>query len=250
MAFSPSSRGRLTTYDLGRFPGATLFDRLARAVCRAGCLPRKELYEAWEVGRRVRRLFRGGRVVDLGGGHGLLAHVLLLLDDSSPEALVVDKVLPPSGAKVQEAIVEGWPRLAGRVIRVASALEAVEIRPADVVVSIHACGALTDLVLERAATARARVAVLPCCHDLETCDAGGLTGWLDGPLAIDAVRAVRQQQRGYRVWTQMIPGEITPKNRLLMGAAREPCSPGSTASSPAITGDQKIRSQEGVRETL
>ena len=77
--FSHSSRGRLTDRDLDRFPAGTLFDRLARAVCHAGCLPRKELYEAWEVARRVRRLFRGGRIVDLGGGHGLLALVMLII---------------------------------------------------------------------------------------------------------------------------------------------------------------------------
>src|SRR6185295_5677620 len=93
--FSPSSRARLTERDLDRFPGPTLFHRLARAVCRGRCLPRKELYEAWEMARRVRRQFRGGRVIDLGAGHGLLAHVMLLLDDSSPGALVVDKALAP-----------------------------------------------------------------------------------------------------------------------------------------------------------
>ena len=59
--FDPASRGRLTTYDLARFPGDTLFDRIGRAVCHAGCLPRKELYEAWEVARRTRRLFRDNR---------------------------------------------------------------------------------------------------------------------------------------------------------------------------------------------
>ena len=104
MTFSPSSRGRLTDRDLDRFPSETLFDRLARAVCHAGCLPRKELYEAWEMGRRVRRRLRGGRIVDLGGGHGLLAQVLLLLDDSSPSAIVVDKTLPPSSAAVHDAL--------------------------------------------------------------------------------------------------------------------------------------------------
>ena len=62
----------------------------------------------------------------------------------------------------------------------------------------------------------ARVAVLPCCHDLETCDAGGLTGWLDGALAVDVLRATSLAQRGYRVWTQQIPREITPQNRLLL----------------------------------
>ncbi len=225
MAFSPSSRGRLTRHDLGRFPGDTLFDRLGRVLCGAGCLPRKELYEAWEVARRVRRLFRGGRVVDLGGGHGLLAQAMLLLDNSSPNALVVDPVLPPSGAKVHAALVEAWPRLAGRIAFVESPLENVELKGTDVVVSCHACGDLTDRVLDRAASARARVAVLPCCHDLATCDTGPLAGWVDRPLAIDVLRAVRLEQRGYRVWTQTIPATITPKNRLLLAAPITPDLP-------------------------
>jgi hypothetical protein len=219
-SFSPSSRGRLTDRDLGRFPGQTLFDRLARAVCHAGCLPRKELYEAWEVARRARRHFRGGRVVDLAGGHGLLGQVMLLLDDSSPSAVIVDKTLPASTSRLHDAIVEAWPRLAGRVTFASAPLETVEIGADDIVVSSHACGALTDLVLERACGAWARVAVLPCCHDLAVNDAGALTGWIDAPLAIDIRRAQRLQERGYDVRTQAIAADITPKNRLLMGAPR------------------------------
>ena len=218
MDFSPSSKARLTDRDLDRFAAETLFDRLARAVCHAGCLPRKELYEAWETARRVRRLFRGGRVVDLGGGHGLLAHVMILLDDTSPAALVVDKVSPPSAARVQAALVAVWPRLAGRVSYATSELENIDLLETDVVVSNHACGRLTDLVLDRAVAARARVAVLPCCHDLAACDTGDLAGWVDRPLAIDIVRALRVRQQGYRVWTQEIPASITPKNRLLLAA--------------------------------
>jgi hypothetical protein len=216
--FSPSSRGRLTDRDLDRFPDDTLFHRVARAVCHAGCLPRKELYESWEMARRVRRLFRGGRVLDLGGGHGLLAHVLLLLDDSSPSALVVDKALPPSSRKLHDAIVQAWPRLSGRMTFAEHALDEIEILASDVVVSSHACGALADAVLNRAVAARARVAVLPCCHDLATGDAGGLSGWIDPCVAIDVMRATRLTREGYRVWTQTIPAEITPKNRLLLGA--------------------------------
>jgi hypothetical protein len=215
--FSPSSRGRLTDRDVDRFPEDTLFHRVARAVCHAGCLPRKELYEAWEMARRV-RLFRGGRVIDLNAGHGLLAQVMLLLDDSSPRALVVDKTLPPSSTKLHEVLVQAWPRLSGRIAFVASSLEDLEIVDTDVVVSSHACGALTDRVLNRAVAARARVAVLPCCHDLASGDAGGLSGWVDGPVAIDIVRAMRLTQQGYRIWTQTIPADITPKNRLLLGA--------------------------------
>lgn len=212
-----SSRNRLTEQLLPRFAGDTLFDRIARAVCRAGCLPRKELYEAWEVARRVRRRFRGGRVVDLACGHGLLAQILLLLDASSPQALAIDRRLPASSVKLQQSLTESWPQLAGKVQFLEGDLEGLALQPSDLVVSVHACGGLTDRVLELAIAARARVAVLPCCHNLEAADLGGLEGWLDGPLALDVTRAARLRSQGYRVFTQQIPADITPQNRLLLG---------------------------------
>jgi hypothetical protein len=214
--FSPSSTARLTIHDLDRFRDETLFHRIARAVCQTGCLPRKELYEAWEVARRVRRLFRGGRVVDLGAGHGLLAHIMLVLDDSSSAATIVDRVLPPSSAAVHASMVQAWPRLGGRIEFVSGAFEAVALRATDIVVSSHACGSLTDRVLELAVEARARVAVLPCCHHFASDEVRALSGWLDGSLAIDVARAMRLEQRGYRIWTQSIRADVTPKNRLLL----------------------------------
>jgi hypothetical protein len=224
-SFSHGSKERLTEHDLGRFTGDTLFDRIARAVCRAGCLPRKELYEAWEVARRTRRLFRGGRVVDLGAGHGLLGQVLLILDDSSPEVLAVDAHLPASAARLHDALLETWPRLRGRVTFAEGALDAATVRPEDVVVSSHACGHLTDVVLDLAVAALARVSVLPCCHHLDQKPSPDLTGWVDGALAIDVMRAVRLERQGYRVWTQTIPPEVTPKNRLLLAAPLAPFAP-------------------------
>jgi hypothetical protein len=191
---------------------------VGRAACEAECLPRKELYEAWEVARRTRRLFRGGRVVDIGGGHGMLAQFMLLLDDSSPAAIVVDTSLPPSSATLSDALQRAWPRLAGRVTFVQDDFAAVALASSDVIVSSHACGALTDRVLDAAVRAGARVAVLPCCHDLDASDRGDLDGWIDGPLAVDVMRAVTLRRRGYRTWTQQIPADITPKNRLLLGA--------------------------------
>jgi len=234
MRFAPSSRARLTTHDLGRFSGSGLFDRIGRALCLAGCLPRKELYEAWEVARRARRLFRGGHVIDIGAGHGLLAQMLLLLDDSSPGAVAVDVAVPGSAARVHDALVRAWPRLAGRVrwtgapdpraggrvprgethaAMMPGALvmpSDVTAGPGDIVVSCHACGALTDQVIEFALARRAHLAVLPCCHDVDTCDVGDLTGWMDPALAIDATRVARLRAAGYRVRTQSIPTEISP----------------------------------------
>ena len=100
-------------------------------------------------------------------------------------------------------------------------VEEVDLRSSDIVVSVHACGGLSDVVLDRASSARARVAVLPCCHDLDVNDDGVLAGWIDGPLAVDVVRALRLKQRGYRTWTQSISDDITPKNRLLIGEPRD-----------------------------
>jgi SAM-dependent methyltransferase len=212
----PSSHSRLTTKLLPLFAGDTLFDAIARAVCRAGCLPRKELFEAWEVARRVRRRFRGGRIVDLACGHGLLAQILLLLDDTSPNALAVDLRIPQSAAKLRDAILTGWPRLQDRIQFLETDIVELPLQADDLVVSVHACGGLTDMILDRAVEARARIAVLPCCHSLDDADLGGLEGWMDGPLAMDATRVFRLREKGYRVFTQRIPPEITPKNRLLL----------------------------------
>jgi len=217
-----ASRNRLTARLLPQFAGTTLFDAIARAACRAGCLPRKELFEAWEVARRVRRRFRGGRIVDLACGHGLLAQILLVLDDSSPLALAVDRRIPASAATLAAALRQQWPRLQERIHLVETDLAGVSLHADDLVVSAHACGGLTDLILDRAVAAGARVAVLPCCHDLKAADLGGLDGWLDGPLAMDAARVARLRAQGYRVFTQQIPAEITPQNRLLLAEPMHP----------------------------
>jgi len=216
--FSPAARAKLTPHHLPRFPSESLFDRVGRAVCRADCLPRKELYEAWEVARRTRRRFRGGRIVDLACGHALAAHLMLLLDDTSPGALAVDKNIPGSASPLAAELCRTWPRLAGRVVVQSGKLEKVALASTDVVVSVHACGRLTDKVLDAALAARARLSVLPCCHDARLSDTGALEGWLDQALAIDATRVHRLRAAGYHVYTQTIPSNITPKNRLLLAS--------------------------------
>jgi hypothetical protein len=216
MGFDPGSRSKLTQRDLARFADDTLFHRIAREVCDSGCLPRKELFEAWEVARRTRRRFRGGRVIDLACGHGLLSQILLLLDDSSPSAVAVDARLPKSAGQLNDRFARAWPRLAGRVELVQAPISSIAAGPSDLIVSCHACGSLTDAVLSQAIAAGARVAVLPCCHEKLGNDQGGLGGWLDPALAIDVTRAARLRGHGYSVHTQSIPAAITPKNRLLL----------------------------------
>jgi hypothetical protein len=216
--FDRRSRSVLTHRDLGRFPGKMLFDRVARTVCEAECLPRKELFESWEVARRVRRRIRGRRVIELAAGHALVAHLLMLLDATSESAVAVDAKPVPSATRLAQALVVRWPALAGRVERRVDQLTAIPIEAGDLVVSVHACGALSDVVLDLAIRARAAVALLPCCHNEDACDTGGLLGFLSVPLAVDATRVARLRAVGYEVHTQTIPAEITPHNRLIIGS--------------------------------
>jgi len=228
VTYDYGSRSKLSPRALPHFQDDTLFHHIARIVCQADCLPRKELYESWEVARRARRRFRGGRVIDAACGHGLVGQMMLLLDDTSPETWAVDTSLPASAKKLADALASEWPRLVGRVHLMQGPLEDVEVAPGDVVVSAHACGPLTDRVIDLALHGRSRVVVLPCCHEKATGDGGGLGGWLDGPLAIDVTRAARLRAHGYVVHTQVIPPEITPKNRLLLGDPRA----GAVAQNP------------------
>ena len=212
-----SSKNRLTPQQQSLFPGDNLFDKIARAVCRAGILPRKELYETWEMAKRIRRRYRGGRILDLACGHGLLAHILLILDDSSKTALAVDNNIPLNAARISETLIASWPRLTNRITYEEMNIKEITILPDDMVVSAHACGSLTDLIIDKATEQHARIAVLPCCHDLNESSTGGLEGWIEKTLAVDAVRAMNLRSKGYQIVTQKIPDTITPKNRLLMG---------------------------------
>ncbi|MCP4605191.1 MAG: methyltransferase [Proteobacteria bacterium] len=214
---SRSSHNVLNRYTAERLTGETLVARIGRAVCDAECLPRKEFFEAWETAKRIRRQMRGGPIVELAAGHGLLSAMLLILDDSSDTATCIDIERPLSHGRVLAALENRWPRIKDRVEYVEAHIENADVSANSLLVSIHACGRLTDQVLDLAVGTRSRVAVLPCCHDLKNCDTGSLTGWMDGPLAVDATRVARLHQAGYRVLTTHIPKDITPKNRLLMG---------------------------------
>jgi hypothetical protein len=222
VTFNPASRSRLTSYDLKYFQGTTLFDRIGRVLCEPCCVPRKELFESWEFAKRIQRRHRhqGGRVLDLACGHALVAHFLLLLDDTLESALAVDRRVPQSAARISEALVGTWPRLAGRIQIVEQEIEQVEVRADDLLVSAHACGGLTDEILSKAISASARVVVMPCCQSIGKNDRGGMDGWLDPDLAVDVTRAARLRAHGYAVHTQRIPESITPKNWLLFGDPR------------------------------
>lgn len=213
---------RLRPADADRFPSEGLFGAVARQICANGALSEKELRESWAVARKVLRRHRGGPVLDLAGGHGLVGWLILLQDRSTPSARVVDRRTPDNAGRLAETLGERWPAVTARWTHQEADLTEIRCTPETRVLGIHACGGLTDRVLDVALAARARVAVLPCCHSRAKQDAGGLTGWLPHDVAVDVLRAGRLRDAGYLVHTALLDPAITPKNRLLIGTPAEP----------------------------
>ncbi len=220
----PGSRNKLKRSHARHYPGPGLVDEIGRALCKAECLPRKELHEAYEVSRLVTERFSAGgsrvsgRVLALCAGFGVLGQVMLLVDDNITEVIAADPWLAKNHPRVHTALVAAFPRLQNRVEFALTPLAKVEIEPGDLVVSAHACGSLTDDVIDRAVDANARLAVMPCCH--RTRGRADLVGSANPALALDESRVEQLRARGYEVWMERIPEEVSPMNRLILGQPR------------------------------
>lgn len=259
--FRRASRSRLSPADARRFPGDDTFAAVARAVCSADVLPRKELFETWEAALVITEAFgerlRGGdlsssasttetRVADLAGGHGFLALALLVLNPALRSAVVVDRRKPESHERLVSSLAKAFPklRLHARVRFVEASVAEAETQNATRVVfaAVHACGDLSDAVLALAVAARAPVALVPCCHRglgsarrlakrLDEVMPRGETKEnetkeetkrnVSPSVAVDVARLETLRRAGYDVAAATLPREITPQNRVILGA----CAP-------------------------
>ena len=244
--FNMKSRAKLKPADAPRLAYDSTFGSLAAAVCHAGVLPRKELFECWHVATRVHAAFpHATRIADLAAGHGLLSWMLAALAcegtiqrTATPPrtAVCVDVAKPQSAETIARCITDALPWLSGSVEYVEGSIDAAhDASGSTVFVGVHACGSLSDRILDVAMRGQpSPVALLPCCHSLRKHTAllleNGAEGGFDsasvlrgaasavGPsAAIDLFRLERLRRDGYSVDRSFIPREITPYNRLLIG---------------------------------
>ena len=182
-------RGKLTGKHAALFAGNTTFDRLGRALCETGVVPRKELFETWAAALLIQKAFPSTRrIADLAAGHGLLSWCLLLLDDeargagagagnvgggaeaSSAElrsAICVDRRMPGSADVIANAILgefehgpAGPTQLSERWSFVEGDLATVEPHASCLLTSVHACGTLSDYLVEMAISGNASLALV------------------------------------------------------------------------------------------
>ncbi len=228
MRMPPVVASRLRAADARHFVGNDAYNRLARATCRAdAAIARKELPECWAMAERIHDEFwrtaePPRRVVDVAAGHGLLGWFLLALCVQArtplPVVYAVDERMPASAGKLRDSFGAAFPRLRAQHRYIVGDARDVEATGDTLVAGLHACGGLSDIVIDVALAGSSALALVPCCHSTKIphdVDAAARVG-LDE--AIDASRARRLAAAGWAVERDTLcPREITPKNGLILG---------------------------------
>lgn len=250
-----------------------VFDELALVACEAGVVCRKELLETFAAATAIHTHFLQNRaftrVADLAAGHGLLSWFLLVLDDSydfgddsdstngrerrNLTAVCIDRRKPAAADIIAKAMLHRYPHLHDRWTYIqADVLSTIDPHSSCLMASVHACGTLSDVLIELSIEHTAPLAIVPCCHTINSrmgYQPHALSGMDNTDVvalvqkekekrqqeqngeerqqwgkhevtlanAVDSVRCLTMRNAGYHVKEVMLPEKFTPRNRLLLG---------------------------------
>ena len=203
----------------------------------------KEVLESMEFYGRVKtRLLAAGctTIVDLAGGHGLAGILFAVLEPKVKRVFCIDRRVPPSHhvlVEAAEAVLTGSSHKIEfiehdigslsdelRAVsgdRSSSAAAQLLVEDGIGIIGVHACGSLTDKVIEIASLLKAPVALMPCCYG--GTDKGspvGVRRALGSAMAADVDRSYRLEREGFFVDWTTIPSQITPMNRIIIALPR------------------------------
>ena len=229
MRMPPVVASRLRAADARHFAGNDAYNRVARATCRAdAAIARKELPECWAMATRIHDEFWRSasepprRVVDVAAGHGLLGLFLLALCCQArtplPVVYAVDERMPASAGKLRDSFGEAFPRLRAQHRYIVGDARDVVAAGDTLVCGLHACGGLSDIVIDVALEGSSALALVPCCHSTKQLHDEAAAAKVGLDEAIDAARVRRLAAAGWTVERDTLcPREITPKNGLILG---------------------------------
>jgi hypothetical protein len=202
------------------FASDSLQDQLVRAIATEQAIPIKEVLECFEFVARVRKTVKSASMVDLCCGHGLVGLLFGIFERGVESVLLVDKKQPPSFEKLLNCLIPIAPWIEEKVRFETTRLDNAATMPptGSSIVSVHACGLLTDRCIDWAIAVEGNVALMPCCYPKRCCTAPqALQTEFGQELAFDIDRTYRLENAGYSVNWPEIPKCITPMNRVIVG---------------------------------
>jgi len=169
-------------------------------------------------------------VYDLCAGHGLTGMLFAACNPPREDIIVrthlVDISEPPSHKVLKDLIAEVCPWIKNEVQFNTCSLKELHINDSKdvcpIVIATHACGNLTDEVLDEAVSMNAcAIAAMPCCY---TGTAKGSPYGIKRALGVAWAADIRRTQfldsNQYHVDYSTIPIEITPLNRIILAEER------------------------------
>ncbi|HAA55962.1 MAG TPA: hypothetical protein DCE42_14455 [Myxococcales bacterium] len=149
---------------------------------------------------------------------------------------MIDPLVPARGEELFQAFTSIVPKVKERVVRkhryfaewVEDLLQDEVLRERKYIwLGCHACGELSDAILEMALSRREPFVLMPCCPNrrlsrswpkhIERVLPADVEPFGDVGVALEMMRLGRAQAAQYRVLYREIEREITPHHRLLIG---------------------------------
>lgn len=205
------------------FSSGRLTDRFIRELVFGHVIKWKEILECFEFFDQTRKYLRRSSMVDVCCGHGLVGILFALLEKEVEQVRLTDTRIPASLPRVLETAIGlgAWVEEKVQFSEAAIGDLSSQIPRGTAVLSVHGCGGLTDQAIELAMGVDGPVAVMPCCCHPRSPDAPEVLyrelGVKDG---VDVHRTYRLNDAGYQVLWRYIPEDVTPMNRIILGAKR------------------------------
>jgi len=189
------------------------FTRLVWSCAEQSHIRDKEIRESLDFVARIRRIIKHKSVLEVCCGHGLVGQ--LLAENGAKSVHQIDIHETHSHALLQTYFLKNPVMF--DVIDIRSQKDEILSWNFDVVVGMHCCGDLSDIIVDIAIKKGAALCLCPCCYHgarMAPSIAASMKKY-SKPLAVDAVRVATLALHGYAITMKALNISISTCNNII-----------------------------------